>query len=165
MTGTTLEAMIAPYPESFIKQTPGSFSASYVPIEQAKQRLLALHGPFDWTISHSGYFCAGPPTEKGEHHRYEVTGTLGLIIDGRPISVAGQGSDSFWQWSKKNNDWYFRDNAEASAEAQAFKRALANAGQGLHLYCVDAPGFWLENAARFKSPASDSAQDSPNDAS
>lgn len=161
--GTTLEALIAPYPKSFIKQKPGGFAASYVPIEQAKQRLLALHGPFSWVITHSLYVCAGPRDEKGPHHRYEVTGELHLIIDDHTVILSGQGSDSFWDYSKKNSDWYFRDNAEASAEAQAFKRALSNSGQGLELYCdpKKGPGFWLPNAARFKEVAKEIADSIP----
>ncbi|NNC41950.1 MAG: hypothetical protein HKO03_01765 [Acidimicrobiia bacterium] len=151
--GASLWSAIQPPPAATVKKKPTGFAADYVPLEQLRQRLLAEHGPYSWIITSSHSVQAGPP-EQGPHHRYTVVGELHLVIDDQPIIVSGQGSDSYWEWSKKNNDWYFRDNAEASAEAQAFKRAAVNAGYNLSLYCKPyqkgkEAGYWLPIASRF----------------
>lgn len=133
--------LIEPYPASMLKRLPKAGGLTYVPIEQVKQRLLALHGPYDWVVSQPTYFTAGP-AEPGKHHRVSVTGQLGLVIDGQPVVISDIGTESVWE--KGKDGWYVVDNATETAAAQAFKRACAHV-MGLDLY-AEGDAYWLPRA-------------------
>ena len=98
-----------PFPSGVIKQLPPR-NEDYVPWYQYAQRILLHHGP----------------------HTYSVTQVV--FGDGKwTVAVrVGFGSD----------EWYDGVGTDASADAaesQAYKRACAHAGIGLHLY----GDYWL----------------------
>jgi hypothetical protein len=99
-----------PFPADIIKQVPPR-NEDYVPWYHYAQRLLLHHGA----------------------HRYEVT----HVVHG----------DNKWAVSVRlwfgEDEWYDGVGFDADAdhaESQAYKRAAAHAGIGLHLYDS---GFWL----------------------
>lgn len=98
-----------PFPADVIKQLPPR-NEDYVPWYQYAQRLLLHHGA----------------------HRYEVTH---LVYGGDVWSVAVR----VWLGEDEWYDGVGTDSDADSAESQAYKRACAHAGIGLHLY----GSFWL----------------------
>lgn len=84
---------------------------SYVPWYQYAQRLLLHHPDYSWQVS-SVMFAN------------EVWAVVGLLaFDETAYGAVGEG------------------DSPTSAESNAFKRACAKAGIGLHLY--DEDGYWL----------------------
>ena len=104
----------APFPDSVISQLPGRGGGpelDYVAWNQYAQRLLLQHGA----------------------HRYSVTNIVVSDKGGIAVSVRVQFSDDEWYDAVGEGD------TPTSAESNAYKRACAHAGIGLHLY----GDFWL----------------------
>ena len=124
----------APFPDSLIQQLPPR-GDDYVPWYEYAQRVLLQHPDHSYRVT--GVWQATNMTvaaEKGgtESNRDStmtttVTTTWAVTvefeIDG---SVYGGGGE---------------DSSPAAAESNAYKRALAHAGIGLHLY--NRKGYWL----------------------
>ena len=114
-----------PFPDSVIKRLPPR-NESYVPWYQYAQRLLLHHGAHRYEISHVVY--------GGD----KWTVAVRLYLD--------------------PDEWYDgvgTDQSADAAESQAYKRACAHAGIGLHLYEGERTGkFWLHE--RLKKTANDS---------
>lgn len=113
-----------PFPPAVIKQLPPR-GDSYVPWYQYAQRLLLHHGGYSWRVTSmlnvgDVWAVAGELT-LGD----EVYGSVGE--DGEPGKKIG---------------------SPTSAESNAFKRACAHAGVGLHLYDE---GFWLHGRLQKKA--------------
>lgn len=98
-----------PFPDELVKKLPPR-NESYVPWRQYAQRLLLHHGG----------------------HRYEVTH---VVFGGNAWSVAVR----LWLSPDEWYDGVGTDSDADKAESQAYKRACAHAGIGLHLY----GDYWL----------------------
>jgi hypothetical protein len=110
----TLEELIRdtePFPADLIKKLPPR-NEDYVPWYQYAQRLLLHHGG----------------------HRYEVTHVV-AGKDGWAVAVR------VWLGPDEWYDGLGTDSSADAAESQAYKRACAHAGIGLHLY----GGYWLHD--------------------
>lgn len=81
----------------------------YVPWSHYAQRLLLHHGGYEWRVTHLVH----------ADKTWAVVGEL--TLEGEVYGAVGE------------------DNTPTSAESNAFKRACAHAGIGLHLY----QDFWL----------------------
>ncbi len=116
--------LLEPFPAKVIKQLPGDkFRADFVSWTDKIQRLMQVGGEFDWEIV--GMFDSGDDNEPVACH-----GRLRLVIDGslRMVDGVGQGRDA------KN------------ASTDAFSRACAFLGLGLHLWCQGGAkdgGYWI----------------------
>ncbi len=102
----------APFPASVIKQLPKSDNRpalDYVPWYQYAQRLLLHHGGYLWV--------PGDPI-----HADNLWAVSGVLTIGDE-QYGGVGEDT----------------TPTAAESNAYKRACAHAGIGLHLY----GGYWL----------------------
>ena len=107
-----------PFPDGLIEQLPAGGSRpplDYVSWHQYAQRLLVQHGG----------------------HRYSVTNIAMSPKGGVAVSVRIQFSDDEWY------DGVGEGDTPTSAESNAYKRACAHAGIGLHLYESDDSPFWL----------------------
>lgn len=105
----------APFPDGMIKQTPAGAkrpALDYVAWTDYAQRLLATHGG----------------------HRYEITQ---MVYGGDQWSVAVRVYLDMDEWY----DGAGTDVSADKAESQAYKRACAHAGIGLHLWHKGT--FWL----------------------
>ncbi len=107
-----------PFPDKLISQTPAGQkrpALDYVAWTNYAQRVLLRHGP----------------------HRYSVTSMV-PTGDKVSVSVRIQFSDDEWY------DGAATDTDAEIAESQAYKRACAHGGIGLHLWCKDDDGgYWL----------------------
>ncbi len=112
-TPEQLIADTAPFPDKLVQKLPPR-GDSYVPWYEYAQRLLLHHPDYSWTVT---TIVAGA-------NGWAVAGDLRLEKDGPCYSGTGEDAESV-----------------ASAESQAYKRACAKAGIGLHLY--DEDGYWL----------------------
>ena len=104
----------APFPDSIIEQLPAGPNKpalDYVAWNHYAQRLLLQHGA----------------------HRYTVTNIVVGEKGGVAVSVRVQFSDDEWYDAVGEGD------TPTSAESNAYKRACAHAGIGLHLY----GNYWL----------------------
>lgn len=114
--------LVRSFPPTLVSTLPGSGgrpSIDYVSHAVIRQRLLQVCGVYDWDVT--------LPFKSGaEKEPVAVVGTLTVIVDRRPTSVAGvgQGADA------------------KTAESDAFKRAAMNVGLGLHLWA--GKDFFLE---------------------
>ncbi len=106
----------APFADQVIKQLPPR-GDNYVTWNQYAQRLLLDHGG----------------------HRYSVTNMVMSPKGGIAVSVRLQLGDDEWY------DAVGEGETPTAAESNAYKRACAHAGIGLHLYCDDQPEnrYWL----------------------
>jgi len=113
----------ARFAEKVIQQLPASAgrpALDYVSWNQYAQRLLLDHGA----------------------HRYSVTNIVISDKGGVAVSVRVQFSDDEWYDAVGEGD------TPTAAESNAYKRACAHAGIGLHLYCDEqkpANQYWLHN--------------------
>ena len=120
-----------PFPESVIKSLPPR-GDSYVAWNQYTQRLLLQHGG----------------------HRYEVTNVTHAVtatktytgLDDEGVEATYTKHLTTWAVSVRlfidTDEWYDavgEDDTPAAAESNAYKRACAHAGIGLHLY----GDYWL----------------------
>ena len=125
-TPEQLIADTAPFPASVVeklKATEKRPELAYVPWQQYAQRLLLHHPGHSWrvtsvTFANSMWVVAGE-LDLSEVQRTEVGN---VAVEGRNV-YAGVGEDS----------------TPTAAESNAYKRAAAHAGIGLHLY----GGYWL----------------------
>ena len=100
-----------PFPDALIKQLDTGYDADYVEWHEYNQRLLLHHGSAPWHIT-SLVFGDG------------VWAVAGYFeIDGETYAGVGE------------------DKSPTAAESNAYKRACAHAGIGLHLY--NRKGYWL----------------------
>lgn len=106
MSSEQLAALAKRFPKSVIHQVPiaAGKTADYVPASVVAEKLLAIVGPFGWSVR----------AVDAEH----VVGTLEVTIDGRTVSVDGIGDG----------------NDRKAQESDAFKRAARWLGLGLHLW-------------------------------
>lgn len=125
----TLQQLVAdaePFPDKLIDQTPAGSkrpALDYVAWTNYAQRILATHGP----------------------HRYEVTQ---LVYGGDQWSVAVR-------VYLEPDEWYDgvgTDDTADKAESQAYKRACAHAGIGLHLWHKGT--YWLPTSLKQKEGVS-----------
>ena len=110
----TLLSDFGPFAPAVIETLPGRGGGpplSYVSWTHYAQRLLLAHGP----------------------HRYSVTSIVAGADGGFAVSVRVQFDDDEWY------DGVGHDTDADKAESQAYKRACAHAGIGLHLY----GSYWL----------------------
>ena len=111
-----------PFPDKIIQKLPPR-GDDYVPWYQYAQRLLLHHGDYSWTVAsvttthQTNIDKEGKPVDRGTI--WAVVGTLHL--DSETYGAVGEAS------------------TPTSAESNAFKRACAHAGIGLHLY----GDYWL----------------------
>lgn len=127
-----------PFPDSVIEQVDagGGRKADYVSWNQYAQRLLLQHGA----------------------HRYEVIS----VTNGKQLVGPKDDKREVWLWAVsvrlylEPDEWYDavgEGDSPTSAESNAYKRACAHAGIGLHLY----GGFWLHE--RLKKTANESGSE------
>lgn len=116
-----LSELARPFPESYIKTKPGSYSAPYVDHAVINQRLLQVVGAFDWSV---GEFIVNP-----DGLISGCVGTLSCEIDGRRVTISEIGDVAN---PKPANG----ENAQIAA-SQAFKRCAMRLGLGLHLWSGD----------------------------
>ncbi len=119
--------LLEPFPKRVVKQIPrGGFKADFVSWTDKLQRLYQIAPDFHWQII--------SVTESGDDTEpVAVHGRLIVEVDGvhRTLDGIGQGRDA------KN------------ASTDAFSRACAFAGLGLHLWCQGADkdgGYWIAAA-------------------
>ena len=125
----TLEELVrdtAPFPDSVIKTLDKAGGLDYVPWYQYAQRLLLHWGGYTWQVN----------DVMEAQGVWAVTGTLFLgeqpEDDSQSYSAVGE------------------DSTPTAAESNAFKRACAHAGVGLHLY----GDFWLHDRLLKEDPLS-----------
>jgi len=120
-----------PFPDSLISKLPPR-GDSYVPWYQYAQRLLLHHPGHSYRVT-GVYTAATGATTKVRPSDLDKTTietvavvwavAVELEIDGQVFAAVGE------------------DDSPTSAESNAYKRAAAHAGIGLHLY--DEEGYWL----------------------
>lgn len=117
--------ILKPFAPSVVKQLDmGAYRADYVSWTDKIQRLIHLGLSYDWTLDR-------PYNSGDEKEPVGITGRLTVEIDGtvRKVDGVGQGRDA------KN------------ASTDAFSRACAFLGLGLHLWCQGGDkdgGYWVE---------------------
>lgn len=121
---TQQRQLLEPFPPTLIKRLPGrGGQADYVSWTDKMQRLIEVVGSFDWivvSVTHSG----------DEAEPVAVHGRLKVELDGQVQVRDGIGNG---QDAKK-------------AETDAFSRACAKYGIGLHLWCQGGDkdgGYWI----------------------
>lgn len=119
--------LLQPFPPRVVKQVDmGSYKADFVSWTDKLQRLYQLGLPFTWevvTVERSG----------DEREPVAAHGRLRVTVDGidRVLDGIGQGRDA------------------KTASTDAFSRACAFLGLGLHLWCQGGTkdgGFWITGA-------------------
>lgn len=109
-----------PFPPAVIKSLPPRGDA-YVAWHQYAQRLLLHHGGYSWRV-----------TSVHESHQADLWAVAGELTLGDEVyGAVGE------------------DDTPTAAESNAFKRACAHAGVGLHLYDEK---FWLHNRLKTEAP-------------
>ena len=78
-----LSELARPFPDSHIRNKPGSYNAPYVDHAAINQRLLQVVGPFDWEVRE---FILSP-----EGLIVGCVGTLVCEIDGRRVTISEVG--------------------------------------------------------------------------
>ena len=123
-TPEQLIADTAPFPDTLIEKLPPR-GDSYVAWYQYAQRLLLQHPGYSWRVT-SVMFANDVWAVAGELDLSTVQRTEvgNMAVEGRNVYAAVGEADT-----------------PTSAESNAFKRACAKAGIGLHLY--DEAGYWL----------------------
>ena len=116
--------LLEPFLPKAIKQiNTGKYTADYVSWTDKIQRLMQLGIQYDWTIE-------GVHRSGDEKEPVAVHGRLLMVVDGQPRIIDGVGQG--------------RDTKTASTDA--FARACAFIGLGLHLWCQGGSsdaGFWI----------------------
>ena len=121
----------APFPDKLIKQLPTGYNADYVEWHEYNQRLLLQHPDHDYLVT-SVTYAPGyhfPVMDDDGKKRFDDWAPpvwaigVAFTIDGCDYHGVGE------------------DDSPTSAESNAYKRACAHAGIGLHLYNRD--GYWL----------------------
>jgi len=123
MTETQQRQLLEPFPAKVVKQLPGSYAADFVSWTDKIQRLMQVVGPFDYQIV--AVFDSGDEKEPVAVH-----GRLTVTVDERVRTVDGIGQG--------------KDTKNASTDA--FSRACAFLGLGLHLWCAGGTkdgGYWI----------------------
>lgn len=119
--------LLQPFHPKAVKQreVARGYTADFVSWTDKLQRLYQLGLPFSWQLQ--------PPTRSGdESEPVAVVGTLSITVDGvtRTVDGMGQGKDA------------------KTASTDAFSRACAFLGLGLHLWCQGGEkdgGYWVAN--------------------
>jgi hypothetical protein len=112
-----------PFPDSVIEKLPPR-GDNYVTWTHYAQRLLLYYGGYSWEPGDAHYQKIERERTDGSiyiEHVWTVTGKL--TLGDEVYGAVGE------------------DNSPTSAESNAFKRACAKAGIGLHLY----EHYWLHN--------------------
>ena len=130
----TQREILEPFPAKTIKQVPrgGGGTADFVSWTDKIQRLMQLGVLYDWTIV--GTFASGDEREPvAVHGRLTVKteASQSVLIDSRTFDGIGQGRDA------------------KTASTDAFSRACAFLGLGLHLWCQGGTkdgGYWITGA-------------------
>lgn len=126
--------LLKPFPPKVIKQVPrgGGGTADFVSWTDKIQRLMQLGIEYDWHIISIGE--SGDDREPvAVHGRLHVKSAVSQssLIDSRTFDGIGQGRDA------------------KTASTDAFSRACAFMGLGLHLWCQGGDkdgGFWIYKA-------------------
>ncbi len=129
MTTPTTEQrqLLQPFPQRVVKQVNmGSYTADFVSWTDKLQRLYQLQVPWSWEVLTTA--ASGDQKEPVACH-----GRLTVTVDGqqRVLDGVGQGRDA------------------KTASTDAFSRACAFLGLGLHLWCQGGEkdgGFWIAGA-------------------
>lgn len=116
-----LSDLARPFPDSYIRNKPGTYSAPYVDHAVINQRLLQVVGAFDYGVRE---FITNP-----DGLIAGCVGTLTCEIDGRRVTISEVGDVAN---PKSANG----ENAQI-ASSQAFKRCAMRLGLGLHLWSGD----------------------------
>lgn len=121
---TQLQQLAKPFPPSMIHDNPGKGNrGSYVKHSVVLQKILAVCGPFRWSIVDVIRDVDGT-----------VVGCIGAItveVDGRLVTVHGAGD------CENPKNWPHDGARLKDAESDAFKRAAMKLGVGLHLWAQD----------------------------
>lgn len=125
-----LYELARPFPESYIKQKPGKFAASYVDHATVNARLLEIVGPFDWTID--------APILNADGIIVGCTATLHVEIDGQDVHITEVGDVEHPGTNSASN--------LKAASSDALKRCAMRVGLGLHLWAGD--GYYLDRALK-----------------
>lgn len=124
-TQTEQRQLLEPFKPKLIKQIDtGKYVADYVSWTDKIQRLMHLQLPYSWTII--SLHNSGDGAEPVACH-----GRLTMMVDGveRTVDGIGQGRDA------------------KTASTDAFSRACAFLGLGLHLWCQGGKsdgGYWVD---------------------
>ena len=112
-----------PFPDNVIESLPPR-GDSYVPWPHYAQRLLLYYGDYEYEVGDPVHGRTVVRPTDGQPYEESVWAVrVSINIKGTTYSAIGEG------------------DSPTSAESNAFKRACAHAGIGLHLY----GGFWLHN--------------------
>ncbi len=109
-----------PFAPRFISQLPGKGQADYVSHAVVTEALLAIVGPFDWSVRE---FRDSAGSVAG------CVGTLRVTIDGRETTITEAGDTS----GQEKNDGERLKNAASDA----IKRCAMRVGLGLHLWAQE----------------------------
>ena len=113
-----------PFPDKLVQKLPPR-GDSYVPWYQYAQRLLLQHPGHSWRVT-------------------SVMESLGVWVVVGELDLTGPERVEVGTTAMEYRNVYAavgEDDSPASAESNAYKRACAKAGIGLHLY--DEAGYWL----------------------
>ena len=144
---TTEELLLdaTPFADEVIKKLPPRDDA-YVTWNQYNQRMLWAHGAHRYEVTNTVAY----PVATKQFQSLDDDDLPELADDGKPLLVTR--TQYVWAVSVRlyisDDEWYDavgEDSDPASAESNAYKRACAHAGIGLHLYCDDRPEnrYWL----------------------
>lgn len=141
---TQLQQLAKPFPKSMVHSNP-SGGGSYVKHSAVVQKVLAVCGPYRWSIVDvvRGYVQGTAPNPSGSSKRAKdgtpdlhdaVVGCIGALtveVDGRLVTVHGAGD------CEQPHNWPHDGARLKDAESDAFKRAAMKLGVGLHLWAQD----------------------------
>ncbi len=120
----------APFPDSLIKKLPTGYNADYVEWHEYNQRLLLQHPDHDYRVTSVTY-------APGYEYPDPDGAQLGDMIWAPPVWAVAVA------FTIDGCDYHGvgEDDSPTAAESNAYKRACAHAGIGLHLY--NRSGYWL----------------------
>ena len=138
-TTATLIEDTKPFPDSVIKSLPPR-GDSYVAWNQYTQRILLQHGAHRYEVTNVTAF----PVATKQFQAVDSDDVPEVDTAGTPLLITR--TQYIYAVSVRlfidNDEWYDavgEDDSPAAAESNAYKRACAHAGIGLHLY----GDFWL----------------------
>jgi hypothetical protein len=118
-----LERLARPFPPQYVEKAPGGKFGSYVPHPIVNQALLAIVGPFNWSVT---------DWQRGEDGKIEgCVGRLSCTIDGVYVEVCEPGD------CEQPSNWKTQGARMKDAASDAFKRCCMRMGLGLHLWSKD----------------------------
>ena len=154
---TDQRRLLEPFPSKAVKTVDkGKYSASYVSWTDKLQRLFAYSVPFDWAVLREG----GPVGFQTVEQEYtdRRTGEITTRNVSKPVGGSGDPHEPFFVVGRlrvfideawRESDGMGQGQDMKKAETDAFSRACAKVGLGLHLWCAGGDkdsGFWVTKA-------------------